>query len=140
MFLPCANNTIFFIKLNFFFIQYSAGPSYSTTTTDMSSLLIDSNSVSHKRSSGRKKQNISEELMKKRAKNAEAARRSRARRDERMKKLEQEIVELSIKNNELKTRIIVLEVEKKGLEERSTDKNNRITVLENQMTETYQTL
>ncbi|GES86069.1 basic-leucine zipper transcription factor [Rhizophagus clarus] len=74
-------------------------------------------------------QTITEDLMRKRAKNTEAARRSRQRRVERMESLEKQVAELTIENTELKTRLTVLEIEKKSLEEKNLDKDIMIISL-----------
>ncbi|CAG8533309.1 2363_t:CDS:2, partial [Acaulospora colombiana] len=66
-----------------------------------------------------------EELAIKRAKNTDAARRSRLRKVMKMESLEKQVSELKDDNNELQTRIAVLESEKKGLEEKNAEKDNR---------------
>jgi hypothetical protein len=83
-------------------------------------------------------QTITEDLIRKRAKNTEAARRSRQRKLERMESLEKQVAELTIENNELKTRLTVLEIEKKSLEEKNLDKDSMIKLLERQLTEAHQ--
>jgi len=83
---------------------------------------------------------ISEELAIKRAKNTDAARRSRLRKVMKMESLEKQVNDLKVENSELQTRIAVLESEKKGLEEKNLDKDNRIRLLEQQLTEAHERL
>ncbi|CAG8647450.1 5124_t:CDS:1 [Dentiscutata erythropus] len=83
---------------------------------------------------------VSEELAIKRAKNTDAARRSRLRKVMKMDSLEKQVNVLKVENSELQTRIAVLESEKKGLEEKNIDKDNRIRLLEQQLTEAHERL
>jgi hypothetical protein len=83
-------------------------------------------------------QEIADEIARKRAKNTDAARRSRQRKVVKMETLERQVTELTAENNQLKTRLTILEVEKKGLEEKNADKFNRISLLEKQLTEAHQ--
>ncbi|CAG8561378.1 5635_t:CDS:1 [Cetraspora pellucida] len=83
---------------------------------------------------------ISEELAIKRAKNTDAARRSRLRKVMKMESLEKQVNELKTENSDLQTRIAVLESEKKGLEEKNIDKDNRIRLLEQQLAEAHERL
>ncbi|RIB09613.1 hypothetical protein C2G38_1946531, partial [Gigaspora rosea] len=76
----------------------------------------------------------------KRAKNTDAARRSRLRKVMKMESLEKQVNDLKVENSELQTRIAVLESEKKGLEEKNLDKDNRIRLLEQQLTEAHERL
>ncbi|CAB4476410.1 hypothetical protein RhiirA5_350046 [Rhizophagus irregularis] len=129
----------------------SIGPSCSvadSTSATMAALTSEQSKTStNNSSSSRKKafikfvkdpQTITEDLIRKRAKNTEAARRSRQRRVEKMESLEKQVAELTIENTELKTRLTVLEIEKKSLEEKNLDKDSMIKILERQLTEAYQ--
>ncbi|CAG8514612.1 9046_t:CDS:1 [Diversispora eburnea] len=82
----------------------------------------------------------SEELAIKRAKNTDAARRSRLRKVKKMESLEKQVSEFKTENNELQTRIAVLESEKKGLEEKNGEKDSRIRMLEQQLAEAHERL
>jgi len=112
------------------------------STSEQAKVPTNSSSSSRKRSFSnsfvKDPQTIAEELARKRAKNTDAARRSRQRKIMKMESLEKQVVELTIENNELKTRLTVLEVEKKSLEEKNLDKDNRIRILERQLAEAYQ--
>jgi len=79
-----------------------------------------------------------EKLAIKRAKNSDAARRSRQRKILKMENLEKEVAKLMDENNKLKTRIIVLGIEKKNLQEKKIDSDNRIKILGRQLTEAHQ--
>ncbi|CAG8719795.1 4450_t:CDS:2, partial [Funneliformis mosseae] len=90
----------------------------TVSTSGQAKIPTKSPSSSHKRpfnnnSVVKDPQTIAEELARKRARNTDAARRSRQRKSMRMDSLEKQVVELTIENNELKTRLTVLEVEKK---------------------------
>ena len=127
-------------KLNIPITEVEAASEQANLTTNYSSSSRKSRKrpVAEDEQDEQDDQGIPDELAIKRAKNAAAARRSRARKDEKMRKLEQEIIQLSTINSGLKTYQTVLKIEKKGLEERIIDKNNRIMALESQLTETYQ--
>jgi hypothetical protein len=77
-------------------------------------------------------QTIAEELAKRRANNAEAARRCRKRKDMKMKSLAKQAADLTNENNELKSQINELEIENKSLEEINLEKRKRIKVLKRQ--------
>ncbi|CAG8760688.1 3030_t:CDS:1 [Acaulospora morrowiae] len=81
-----------------------------------------------------------EELAIKRAKNTDAARRSRLRKVMKMESLERQVSDFKDENNDLQTRIAVLESEKKGLEEKNVEKDNRIRMLEQQLAEAHERL
>ncbi|CAG8729253.1 19397_t:CDS:2, partial [Dentiscutata erythropus] len=81
---------------------------------------------------------IAEELAIKRAKNTDAARRSRLRKVLKMESLEKQVNELKIENKKFQTRVAVLESEKKGLKEKNNDKDNRIKLLEKQLAESHE--
>ncbi|CAG8547974.1 8884_t:CDS:1 [Ambispora gerdemannii] len=83
---------------------------------------------------------IADELVLKRAKNTDAARRSRQRKVEKMEGLERDVAELKHENSELQTRVAVLESEKKGLEEKNAEKDARVRQLEQQLSEAHQRL
>ncbi|CAG8537308.1 13312_t:CDS:1 [Ambispora leptoticha] len=83
---------------------------------------------------------IADELALKRAKNTDAARRSRQRKVEKMEGLERDVAELKHENSELQTRVAVLESEKKGLEEKNAEKDARVRQLEQQLSEAHQRL
>ncbi|KAJ1541630.1 hypothetical protein HK096_010037 [Nowakowskiella sp. JEL0078] len=76
----------------------------------------------------------------KRLKNTEAARRSRARKIEKMETLEREIKLLETKNQSLLVRIAVLESEKQQWKKEQSTYEKRISELESQLTETRQTV
>ncbi|RHZ87741.1 hypothetical protein Glove_30g52 [Diversispora epigaea] len=110
-------------------------PTKTTTTTTVSR--------SRKRSSSEIEKGSevhSEELAIKRAKNTDAARRSRLRKVKKMESLEKQVAEFKTENNELQTRIAVLESEKKGLEEKNGEKDNRIRMLEQKLAEAHERL
>ncbi|CAG8831372.1 18125_t:CDS:1, partial [Racocetra persica] len=81
---------------------------------------------------------INEELAIKRAKNTDAARRSRLRKVLKMESLEMQVNELKIENKNFQTRVAVLESEKKGLKEKNIEKDNRIRLLEKQLAESHE--
>jgi len=70
-----------------------------------------------------------DELALKRAKNTDAARRSRMRKLQKMESLEQRVAELEAENAKLQTKVAVLESEKKGLEE-NAKLQTKVAVLE----------
>ncbi|CAG8517978.1 12255_t:CDS:1 [Gigaspora margarita] len=121
------------------------------SSTKSSPVIVSSKSSPTKPANGRSRkrseneiekdsETISEELAIKRAKNTDAARRSRLRKVIKMESLEKQVNDLKVENNELQTRIAVLESEKKGLEEKNLDKDNRIRLLEQQLTEAHERL
>jgi hypothetical protein len=77
---------------------------------------------------------MADELAMKRAKNTDAARRSRLRKVKRMESLEKEVTILKSENIELQTRIAVLESEKKGLEDKNAEKKVRVKMFEQHFT------
>ncbi|RIA81194.1 hypothetical protein C1645_837395 [Glomus cerebriforme] len=79
-----------------------------------------------------------EEILKRRAKNTEAARRSRKRKADEKDNLAKKVSELTEENNTLKTNYTVLEIEKKSLEEKNVEKDKRIKKLEGQLAEAHQ--
>ncbi|CAG8702940.1 914_t:CDS:1, partial [Gigaspora margarita] len=81
---------------------------------------------------------IAEELAIKRAKNTDAARRSRLRKVLKMESLEKQVNELKIENKKFQTRVAVLESEKKGLKDKNIEKDNRIRLLEKQLAESHE--
>lgn len=83
---------------------------------------------------------MADELAMKRAKNTDAARRSRLRKVKRMESLEKEVTILKNDNIELQTRIAVLESEKKGLEDKNAEKDARVKMLEQRLTEAHDRL
>jgi hypothetical protein len=83
---------------------------------------------------------VADELAMKRAKNTDAARRSRLRKVKRMESLEKEVTVLKNENIELQTRIAVLESEKKGLEDKNAEKEVRVKLLEQRLTEAHDKL
>jgi len=101
------------------------------------------NSRNRKRSNGevdKDPQIMADELALKRAKNTDAARRSRLRRVMKMESLEKQVSELKAENNDLQTRIAVLESEKKGLEDKNAEKDSRVKMLEQQLAEAHERL
>jgi len=102
-----------------------------------------SNSRNRKRSNAdvdKDPQIVADELALKRAKNTDAARRSRLRRVMKMESLEKQVNELKSENNDLQTRIAVLESEKKGLEDKNKEKESRVHLLELQLAEAHERL
>ncbi|GBB92808.1 hypothetical protein RclHR1_02060011 [Rhizophagus clarus] len=83
---------------------------------------------------------MADELALKRAKNTDAARRSRLRKVKKMEGLEKEVTILKNENIELQTRIAVLESEKKGLEDKNAEKEARVRMLEHRLTEAHERL
>ncbi|CAG8688421.1 16668_t:CDS:1 [Cetraspora pellucida] len=83
---------------------------------------------------------VPEELAIKRAKNTDAARKSRLRKVLKMESLEKQVNELKIENKKFQTRVAVLESEKKGLKEKNIEKDNRIRLLEKQLVESHERL
>jgi len=83
---------------------------------------------------------LAEELAIKRAKNTDAARRSRLRKVLKMESLEREVSELSTAKNDLEKRIAVLESENKNLLEKNAEKDARVRRLEQQLNEAHQRL
>lgn len=89
---------------------------------------------------GKDTQMASDELALKRAKNTDAARRSRLRKVIKMETLEKQVNELKKENTDLQTRIAVLESEKKGLEDKNAEKEARVKMLEQQLSEAHERL
>jgi hypothetical protein len=81
-----------------------------------------------------------DEIILKRQKNTDAARRSRMKKLMKMEQLESKVNELESENHTLVTRIAVLESEKYGLESKSTSYEERIKVLEAQLAEAHRAL
>jgi len=102
-----------------------------------------SSSSGRKRSSeevGKDPETIASELAVKRAKNTDAARRSRLRKVMKMESLENQVSDLKNENSELNTKIAVMESEKKGLEHKNMEKDTRIRMLEQQLAEAHERL
>ncbi|KAG9296408.1 hypothetical protein G9A89_015000 [Geosiphon pyriformis] len=93
-----------------------------------------------KRRSSEISRDSNEEIVLKRAKNTDAARRSRQRKVVRMENLEKEVNQLKAANAGLQTRVAVLESEKQGLEEKNAEREVRIRQLELQLSEAHQRL
>lgn len=114
--------------------------SSSTTATPTSNKL---GTRHRKRSIGeiaKDPQHMADELAMKRAKNTDAARRSRLRKVMKMETLEKQVIELKKENTDLQTRIAVLESEKKGLEDKNAEKESRVKMLEQQLSEAHERL
>src|SRR6266540_2810563 len=119
------------------FIKVESFPQDSIAVAPSCSV-ISNTPTNHSSSSRRKRsfghsfvkdpQMIAEELARKRAKNNAAAKRYRQRRIMKIESLEKQVTELTIENNELKTRLIMLE-------EKNLGRDNRIKMLESQLNE-----
>jgi len=136
----------------------STSPSVLSSFSNVGSPVISSNTVSsastsplttslrtrsRKRSSNevdKDPQIMADELAMKRAKNTDAARRSRLRKVKKMESLEKEVTLLKNENIELQTRIAVLESEKKGLEDKNAEKDARVKMMEQRLTEAHDRL
>ncbi|OBZ90650.1 G-box-binding factor 1 [Choanephora cucurbitarum] len=81
-----------------------------------------------------------DEIALKRQKNTDAARRSRLKKLMKMESLEKRVSELESDNNQLNTRIAVLESEKSGLTSKDQSLQERIRVLEAQLAEAHRAL
>lgn len=81
-----------------------------------------------------------DEIALKRQKNTDAARRSRLKKLMKMESLEKRVSELESDNNQLNTRIAVLESEKSGLASKDHSLQERIRVLEAQLSEAHRAL
>ena len=86
---------------------------------------------------GKDPHTIEDELALKRAKNTEAARRSRLKKMLKMESLQNQVNELKKENTGLLTRIAILESEKKGLEDKNSEKEER---MDQQLSETRKRL
>ncbi|CAI2185763.1 20568_t:CDS:1 [Funneliformis geosporum] len=122
-----------------------ASPSIMSSTSASSTPLINNqNSTRGRKRSICEVENNSphlvDDLAMKRAKNTDAARRSRLRKVMKMESLEKQVAEFKIENNELQTRIAVLESEKKGLEDKNAEKDARVKMLEQQLAEAHERL
>lgn len=121
-----------------------ASPSVMSSTSASSTPLINHpNTIRRKRSISeveKNPQHMVDDLAMKRAKNTDAARRSRLRKVIKMESLEKQVTEFKIENNELQTRVAVLESEKKGLEEKNAEKDARVKMLEQQLAEAHERL
>ncbi|KAF9963606.1 hypothetical protein BGZ65_001821 [Modicella reniformis] len=82
----------------------------------------------------------SEELLAKRAKNTDAARRSRLKKLVKLEGLEVKVAELEATNHRLSTRVAVLETEKNGFLIKEAEQNARIAQLEAKVMEARLTL
>ncbi|CEP12492.1 hypothetical protein [Parasitella parasitica] len=81
-----------------------------------------------------------DEITLKRQKNTDAARRSRLKKLVKMEQLEKKVSDLEADNNHLTTRIAVLESEKSGLQMKDVSLEERIKVLEAQLSEAHRAL
>ncbi|CDS05053.1 hypothetical protein LRAMOSA07582 [Lichtheimia ramosa] len=81
-----------------------------------------------------------EDIVLKRQRNTDAARRSRLKKLLKMEALEKRVNELEGENTRLTTRVAVLESEKSGLENKDKDLQERIRVLEEQLAEAHKAL
>ncbi|KAG0245790.1 hypothetical protein B0O80DRAFT_471433 [Mortierella sp. GBAus27b] len=81
-----------------------------------------------------------EEILAKRAKNTDAARRSRLKKVMKLEGLESKVAELEATNQRLNTRIAVLETEKNGFLIKEAEQNARIAQLEAKVMEARLTL
>ncbi|KAI9312876.1 hypothetical protein BX666DRAFT_1982812 [Dichotomocladium elegans] len=79
-------------------------------------------------------------LLLKRQRNTDAARRSRLKKIKKMEALEARVGDLESENNQLNTRVAVLESEKQGLESKDKDLQDRIRKLEQQLREAHKAL
>ncbi|KAI7815782.1 hypothetical protein BC939DRAFT_471698 [Gamsiella multidivaricata] len=79
----------------------------------------------------------SDEVLAKRVKNTDAARRSRLKKLIRLKELETKVAELETTNHGLNTRIAVLETEKNGFLIKEAEQNARIAQLETKIIEAH---
>ena len=122
----------------------------NNTTTTVATTLKQAKTPTNSSSSSRRRpfinsveedsQTIIDELERKRAKNDDStARKIRQNEITKISKLEKQFVELTDENNVLKTQLILLETEKKILEVRNLDIDNRIRVLERQLKLLYST-
>lgn len=136
----------------------STSPSVLSNFSDVNSPVLSSNTVSsastsplttslrtrnRKRSANEIDKDpiiVADELAMKRAKNTDAARRSRLRKVKRMESLEKEVTILKNENIDLQTRIAVLESEKKGLEDKNAEKDARVKMMEQRLTEAHDRL
>ncbi|KAF8920431.1 hypothetical protein EDD21DRAFT_389683 [Dissophora ornata] len=81
-----------------------------------------------------------EEILAKRAKNTDAARRSRLKKLAKLETLEVKVAELEATNHRLNTRVAVLETEKNGFLIKEAEQNARIAQLEAKVMEAHLTL
>ncbi|CAJ0825237.1 672_t:CDS:2 [Entrophospora sp. SA101] len=126
-----------------FFINNNNANNASTSTTNSSltsSPATASSSSFNIKEIGKDPEMIAEELAVKRAKNTDAARRSRLRKVMKMESLENQVSDLKNENSELNTKIAVMESEKKGLEHKNMEKDTRIRMLEQQLAEAHERL
>ena len=113
--------------------------SHERSNPEESSSTFESTSSSRKRSNC-DSPTISDELAIKRARNTEAARKSRQLKKDKMISLEQQVAKLTLKNTELETDIKVLQAEKKSLKRKDKDNKNAIKMLECKLTELTEVL
>ena len=76
----------------------------------------------------------------KRMKNTEAARRSRARKLEKINSLDNQVAKLSNENSQLKTRLAVFSTEKQVWKSKEDEYKYRIEVLEKQLLDAHSVL
>ncbi len=81
-----------------------------------------------------------DEMAMKRQKNTDAARRSRLKKILKMENLEKQVKELTFENSRLTTRVAVLESEKGTLSLKEQSLEDRIRVLESQLSEAHRAL
>ncbi|KAI8971096.1 hypothetical protein BDB01DRAFT_839707 [Pilobolus umbonatus] len=85
-------------------------------------------------------EDVGDEIALKRQKNTDAARRSRLRKVQKMETLEVRVSELEKMNGNLLMRIAVLDSEKLNLKVKESSYENRIKLLEQQLTEAHKAL
>ncbi|KAI7876870.1 hypothetical protein K492DRAFT_172251 [Lichtheimia hyalospora FSU 10163] len=120
-------------------------PIMPKTTTITPTITHGSNSpmspcIKRKSSSSFDSSEESDEVVRKRQRNTDAARRSRMKKMLKMEALESRVNELENDNARLTTRVAVLESEKNGLETKDSDLQERIKALEEQLAEAHKAL
>ncbi|KAI8913628.1 hypothetical protein EDD86DRAFT_201119 [Gorgonomyces haynaldii] len=88
----------------------------------------------------RKQEDVSPELLLKRQRNNEAARKSRERRLQKIDDLSHQVGELTAQNTQLTMKMAVLEAERTLMLEREKNLHKRILELENQLGESHKAL
>lgn len=114
-------------------------PKTTTITQDINDKPM-SSCMKRKSSSSLDNTEESEEVIRKRQRNTDAARRSRMKKMLKMEALENRVNELENDNARLTTRVAVLESEKSGLETKDNDLQERIKALEEQLAEAHKAL
>ncbi|KAG0337285.1 hypothetical protein BG000_005602 [Podila horticola] len=123
-----------------------ASPSLASTSTEPSS--PSSTSAAPAASAGKKKskkrvltpEEKMDEIVAKRAKNTDAARRSRLKKLIRLEGLEAKVSDLETANSDLSMKIAILETEKSGFVSKETEQIARIEQLEAQLAEAHAAL